>query len=234
VVVIIGCARSESVPVSSPPVWPAPTQGEGEPCADVGQLRACWEGGGPRLVARPLPARAASSALGWRCLGDGARRACVDRLREAAAFACARDRCVQRHPRQPDDGEWSCLDMAGATMCLGADAAAGVLPGPTAGWMCGARRDGQRVCVDLSPDFPDGAAAGWRCRYERAPASARVCERADVHVLGDRCAAGQPCVDGSRCVGGRCLPPRPRPSCFEDADCPGSACRFGTCRDPSP
>jgi hypothetical protein len=129
--------------------------------------------------------------------------------------------------------------MAGAVICAGGERAAGVVAGPPdPAWICGARRGqavrdtiGPRICVDFAPDFPDGKMAGWRCRTENNPGGARVCERAPgVATLADACDRARPCVDGARCVSGRCVPERPAPSCWLDSDCPGSACRFGTCR----
>jgi hypothetical protein len=152
----------------------------------------------------------------------------------------------------PDDGEWTCADSAGAVVCVGGERAAGVVAGPPdAAWICGPRRSpgaappparrleaaspaplGPRVCVDLSPDVPDGDPSGRRCHVESGPPATRVCERATgAAVLGVACDAAHPCVDGATCAGGRCLPAaRPAPSCWLDRDCPGGACRFGTCR----
>ena len=109
----------------------------------------------------------------------------------------------------PDTGEWQCMDSAGATICMGGERAAGVAPAAAdPRWFCGVRRgeSATRICVDLSPDFPDGHARGWRCRtlYDGAPR--RACDRAaDTHTLGDPCDARRPCVDGSRCAGGWCV-----------------------------
>jgi hypothetical protein len=146
-------------------------------------------------------------------------------------FSCTGDLCEQRHPRLPDDGEWECLDMAGASVCRGGDAPAGVAAGPADGrFTCGAR-GGERICVDLRGDFPGGEATGWRCRYENSPRPRRLCARDPAaHHLGDRCGPQQPCVDGASCQQGRCAAPSPRPSCWLDSDCAGGACRFGSCR----
>lgn len=229
--------------------WPAPvpTDADGESCADVADLRVCWHGGGTRLVARPLPAQPSPSAMGWRCIGGGHERRCRDRMAEAPGFSCHGSLCTQRHARLPDDGEWSCADSAGAVVCTGGTEPAGVIavPGRQAtGWLCGKRTQGTEqepkqepeiVCVDLSPDFPDGQPRGWRCRTVHTGAATRLCERdADAHVLADPCDRQRPCVDGSECTAGRCVPERPRPGCFFDGDCPSGACRFGTCREDSP
>jgi hypothetical protein len=124
--------------------------------------------------------------------------------------------------------------MAGAALCRGGDAAAGVVPGPPdPRWVCG-RRSGtaERICVDRRPDFPGGApGAGWRCRYENAPQPRRTCVRDPAaHNLGDVCTPERPCVDGADCVNGRCVAPPARPTCWLDADCGSGTCRFGTCR----
>jgi hypothetical protein len=101
------------------------------------------------------------------------------------------------------------------------------------GWFCGQRRGTtppERVCVDFSPDFPDGNMDGWRCRTLYDGPVRRVCERdAPGRTLTAACDAGRPCVDGSRCVDGRCIPDRPAPSCVLQADCASGRCRFGSC-----
>jgi hypothetical protein len=213
------------------------------PCADVGMSRVCWgEAGEAALVGRPAPSVPASSPMGWRCAWPGPARLCVDRRADAPMFSCTGDRCTQAHARRPDDGEWTCVDSAGAEVCLGGGRAAGVAAAPVdPAWICGARRGpprrgdepGARVCVDFSPDFPDGNLAAWRCRAVNGPAPERVCERGTTPGgLGTSCQHGIPCVDGARCASeNRCVPARPAPSCWLDDDCPGGACRFGTCRD---
>jgi hypothetical protein len=137
----------------------------------------------------------------------------------------------------PTEGEWTCADLSGATVCRGGIAAAGVVStGRDTSWDCGERRSGkgkgtEPVCVDLSPDYPGGKGTGFRCRYEWEPEVLRVCERdPEVHQLGDVCDPGRPCVDGANCVVGRCVPPKPDPACIFDSDCSNGACRFGSCR----
>lgn len=256
---LLGCKARTTAPAAPALFAPMPTPAPdgADACADVGTLRACWgAAGAPRLVPRPVPARAASSSLGWRCAWPGPVRLCVDRRASAPAFTCEGALCTQRHARLPDEGEWTCADAAGAVVCVGGERAAGVVAGPPdAAWICGARRGsdagapaqtgfvqrlaqaspaplGARVCVDLSPDVPDGELSRWRCHFESGPPAARVCERATgAAVLGVTCDRQRPCVDGAACVDGRCLPAaRPAPSCWLDQDCPGGACRFGTCR----
>jgi hypothetical protein len=148
-------------------------------------------------------------------------------------FNCRDGICVQAHPRLPDDGEWECLDMGGASICRGGDPPAGVVPGPPdPRWTCGLRAGGsERICVELHGDLPDQAAPGWRCDYQSSPRPVRRCRRdPTAHGLGDACTPGQPCLDGATCAGGRCVAPQAVPSCWLDGDCPGGACRFGSCR----
>ena len=221
---------------SHTPPHPVPTVAPAEVGAPVGTRRVCWsEEGVPTPVARPVPGVPATSPLGWRCAWPGPARLCLDRRADVPAFTCAGERCAQAHARRPDDGEWTCVDTAGAVVCLGGERAAGVAVAPRdPAWICGARRGvpGARLCVDLSPDVPDGDAAAWRCRAVNGPAPSRVCERgATAGSLGVPCDHARPCVDGAVCVADHCAPARPAPSCWLDGDCAGGVCRFGTCRD---
>ena len=169
---------------------------------------------------------------------DGAAHDDIDSAaHRTASFVCDGPRCVQRYPRLPDDGEWTCNDTLGATVCSGGDPPAGVplnLRHPA--FRCGERGatlgrvDGERVCVDLTPDFPGGTASGWRCHYATEGDPTRVCERdAQNHVIGDPCGRSAPCVDGLSCTDGRCTPAPPSPSCILDADCKAGVCRLGSC-----
>ena len=229
-------------------------------CTDIGSIRACWTGAAASVVPRVVPKVAPPSDMGWRCVGGGVQRRCVARALTSAAFACNGATCEQRHPRMPDDGEWQCTDSGGATVCAGGEPAAGVAPAAAAsetgelrgagssagglepsqgsmskdpGWFCGQRRGAtppERVCVDFSPDFPDGSMDGWRCRTLYDGPLRRVCDRdAPGRTLAAPCDAGQPCVDGSRCVTGRCVPDKPAPSCVLQTDCASGRCRFGSC-----
>lgn len=204
-------------------------------CSDVMAARVCWnERGAPVSVVRaPLPS-AAPSVLGFRCSGHGTQRRCTERALDAEGFQCSGDRCVQRHPRLPDDGEWECADSAGTMVCRGGERPAGVAPGGRPeGFFCGALRSARqetqaRICVDLSPDLPPGP-TGYSCHFE---GTSRICVvNRDTHRLGDPCDRARPCVDGARCVGGQCAPILPQPSCWADADCDHKACRFGTCTE---
>ena len=232
-----------------------PSRDRGTLCADVADVRVCWGLNGNHddcsqgvcVDERKVPPLDAKSNMGWRCFRSGSERECVDRRQGVGDFRCQQGRCEQLHPRVPDDREWSCADLSGAAVCVGGDEPAGVLPATAEpGWLCGARpedarpigRDGgvgRALCVDLSADFPDGKPTGWKCRYEYEGGARRICEKGDdVHVLGDRCARDAPCIDGARCVAGKCVPDRPSPSCWLDADCESGACRFGTCLEGSP
>ena len=185
---------------------------------------------------------AALASLGSACTSRTRPGAGAGGSNEAGAvkapFVCAGDRCVQRYPRLPDDGEWTCNDMAGAAVCSGGDPPAGVpfhFSDPA--WICGPRRttvgaraEGERVCVDLAPDFPDGAARGWRCHDGTDNGVTRVCERDPIaHVIGDACDVRAPCLDGLRCIAARCTPEPPHPSCILDGDCDDGVCRLGSC-----
>lgn len=209
----------------------------GADCRDVGDFIACFEPQRIRALPRALPALGAPSSLGFRCWEGAGERTCVDRLRGAGPFVCSAEKgvqtsCLQRAPRLPRGGIWDCGDDDGAVVCLGQDGPPVVDPA----WKCGPRRGaaGQRVCVDLSPDYPDGRADGWDCKLEDDPRAvggrARRCERdPQVRGVGASCDAKRPCVIGARCVSGACLPNAPHADCIADHDCDGDVCRFGTC-----
>lgn len=203
----------------------------GEECHDVGSVRACWVAGGPTLVPRPLPASADPTR--FRCTGIGAERHCRDRATLAPPFSCAGDTCTQPLPRRPDDGEWQCSDLSGATLCRELAKPAGIVPGPAdPGWICGTRagKKQERLCLDLSPDRP-ARPVNESCRYdeERVPA-ARVCVPGTQRNVGDPCPDGR-CPDGSECSGGHCLPERAAIDCWASDDCgPGQRCALGFCR----
>jgi hypothetical protein len=231
--------------------WAVPAADVGVWCADVGDVRACWGADGrPTLVPRTLPPRPAPNVLGFRCTGEGPSRACAARD-DVGEFVCedrpGRDGkgafCQQKHPRQPDDGQWMCSDDSGVTVCGGGAPAAGVPRSRVAsGWECGEARarplPGQasgRVCVDPSPDYPDGSPHHWRCRWNNNGARVRVCIRdADAHLVADACDSKSPCVMGAYCVGGRCLPPGLASACTLDRECGAAKCRFGSCLEGVP
>jgi hypothetical protein len=89
---------------------------------------------------------------------------------EASEFSCQGGRCVQRHARLPDDGEWRCAEREGVAWCAGGEPPAGVVHAPAErGFLCGTRHVQQggraeRVCVDESPDYPDGGRGRFRCK----------------------------------------------------------------------
>jgi hypothetical protein len=133
----------------------------------------------------------------------------------------------------PDAGEWLCVEMDGVAYCKSEGEAAGVERGAAdPGFVCGARRGhgDERICVDLSPDAPPESSA-FRCRFSYATGRAeRVCKPSDAPLIGARCAGGAPCPEAAWCVAGVCLPPRPEPACWLDADCgEGQRCRWGSC-----
>jgi hypothetical protein len=141
----------------------------------------------------------------------------------------------------PDDGEWECADIADIVVCHGGLHAAGVPPGGAdAGYFCGPRRGagaaaGERVCVDLSPDLPDGAARGYRCGFEVRGGVVRVCRRdGAARAVTDACDAATACEPGLACTATRCLPALPDPACWLDRDCDHGACRFGSCVEATP
>lgn len=209
-------------------LWqPAPIDDRGARCADVGAVRACWSDGCPGgvcVTARPEDARAS------RCTGGGKDRRCTRRGRLADAFACTNGSCVQRHPRLPDDGEWTCVDLTGAVLCRGAQPP--TTPDP--GWTCGKRPSGERVCIDLDPDLPPGGP--HRCRFDHIPRDRRICEpdAPPTPRVGTPCSADATCPEGTRCGAGRCLPPAPEPECWLPEDCAGAPCRLGRCAGPTP
>ena len=205
-----------------------PAADEGDDCADLAEIRVCFRGEKTSVVARAVPALAAPTPLGFRCVGMGPLRRCVDRALSAPPFVCDGHTCTQAHPRLPDEGPWSCTAPAGVVVCVGQEAAAAATE-----FRCGTRKNttapDRRVCVDLDPDFPDGSAHHWRCWFEHEKAR-RVCVRDPMAAaLGDACDTGRPCVDGASCVSARCVPNRPVPACALDEECAGGRCRFGSC-----
>jgi hypothetical protein len=187
----------------------APTQDAA--CVDVGEVRACYAGG----------------AVTWSARPEASRR--------GGPFACtAGGSCEQRHPALPDDGEWECVELHGAVICHGGEAAAGVIAGPPGpGWTCGgpvAQRG--RICVDYAPDRPDRGR--WTCRFDQRRGVRRSCVAVAVGreppILGGACDPGG-CPPGAICARGRCVPPAaPSPACWFDADCEeGSACVLAAC-----
>jgi hypothetical protein len=124
--------------------------------------------------------------------------------------------------------------MEEVTSCRRRADAAGVIEGrPDLGWICGRRRGepaGERLCVDLSPDRPEGR-GDWHCEFRYSGEVGRICTPASHPAgIGAACSNDGACPRGARCVGHRCLPPRPRPDCWLDSDCRfGERCHFSTC-----
>jgi len=243
---LLACSKKEPPPPRATHLdFASPAADASETCADIaGDVRVCW--GAPQspkcdhgtcVFARPTPEFAISS-LGFRCTGNGANRRCRDRSLDAPPFHCEGNVCTQRHPRMPDDGEWECAAMAGAVICRGGQPPAGVPRGPMdGGFFCGPRKlkhgaSTERICVDFSPDFPNGTGGKLRCSFESENGTTRRCEPdPGAHAFGDACESSHPCIDGARCAGGRCVPIRPAPSCWLPADCDHGTCRFGTCTE---
>jgi hypothetical protein len=159
-----------------------------------------------------LAALGAFAAFGCADKPSPPRKLPVRRTVEASPFVCAGDVCTQRHVRLPDDGEWRCAEREGVVWCAGGEQAAGVVPASAVrGYRCGERRGaslGERVCVDASPDYPDGGAARFRCRFEQEHGVVRSCTRA----------ASTP----------RPLSPGVAPNCWVDTDC-SVRCDRGSC-----
>jgi hypothetical protein len=135
---------------------------------------------------------------------------------EASEFACDAGRCVQRHVRLPDDGEWRCAEQDGVVWCAGGEPAAGVVRAPSdRGYVCGPRRGHtERVCVDVSPDHPGGDRARYRCRFLQEKGTQRVCVEENARV---------------RAVAGRDVP-----DCWLDGDCAPGTCDRGRCTRGTP
>lgn len=202
-------------------------------CWDLLDLQIC--DGAP--AERPVP-EGPAPARGWRCSGVRASRRCSDRAEASGPWRCDGATCEERLPRLPDDGAWECADLDGVVVCHGGVPPAGVVAGPAdPGWSCGQRRGvasppgTDRVCIDLSPDLPDGAARGWRCNFTHERGERRVCRRdAKAPAIGAPCKVASACKSDDRCTAGRCVPPRPSPSCWIDPDCGGGEkCRRGSC-----
>jgi hypothetical protein len=158
---------------------------------------------------------------------------CAPRARRAGPFRCDATGCEQRRPRLPDDGTWECVDLDGAVVCHGGEPAAGVWPGPAdEGWECGERKGTprERVCVDLSPDFPDDQPGSWTCQFTHDRGERRRCQPGPGPALGARCDRTQGCMTGDRCLDGHCVPRRRPVGCWLDQDCgAGATCLRGAC-----
>ncbi|MEZ4226395.1 MAG: hypothetical protein R3B13_35950 [Polyangiaceae bacterium] len=229
----VACSEKSATPppaassqVSSYDVAMPATSDTAGPCIDIGSVRVCY-GGEPRMVPRPLPVGADPER--WRCTGTGGERRCYDRWTRADAFACKGTRCIQRHPRMPDDTSWECGDVAGIVACRGRTTSANASGVADPGWICGARNGhpGERLCLDPSPDRPPGSAP-YRCRYEQAQGPPqRICERGREAQIGGDCRAG--CPAGSQCLESTCVPKQLRAECWGDKDCKLGRCALLRC-----
>jgi hypothetical protein len=136
---------------------------------------------------------------------------------EASEFSCDAGRCVQRHVRLPDDGEWRCAEAEGVAWCAGGEPAAGVVSAPAErGFACGRRRGPltERVCVDESPDYPGGERGRYRCRFLQERGTQRECVEESVAV--------------------RAVVARGAPDCWLDRDCASGTCDRGRCTREAP
>lgn len=96
----------------------------------------------------------------------------------------------------------------------------------------------ERVCVDLSPDFPEQRATAYHCEYSNRGALRRVCRPASTpptpqrHNLGEFCASTEECAEGLACISSFCiLPAFLQPECWYHRDCPeGQRCLLAQCR----
>jgi len=206
----------------------------GQLCSEFGELRVCYEADVPHRVPRSLP-EGVAPPFGFRCGGSGRARSCEDRAANGGAFECGTTRCIQLFPRMPDDGEWECVEMSGLTFCHSRGPMAGASHGPRdLGWLCGARRGvadgGEEICVDAAPDRPRDPSMR-HCRYEqRLGATVRSCGPGRGLLIGDACSRKDACPKDSTCKEGLCLPRRPAPACWLDADCgAGARCALGSC-----
>jgi len=233
---VVAASRAErQAPAASP-------RDRGTTCADVLDVRVCWDPScarGACVGERVLPAGEPEPLAGWRCAGLGEHRSCEDRAKQAGPWECSADggRCEQRFARVPDDGEWECADLDGVVECRRLADAAGMIAGRgDLGWLCGPRRGGapgETVCVDLAPDLPRGALQGWRCVFEHEGGERRICTRdREAPALARHCDTSSQCARGMPCTERRCVPGQPRPACWLDADCgAGSRCAHGTCTE---
>lgn len=164
--------------------------------------------------------RVALGALALGAVGAlGCSRAPVDEapphatvsLLQASAFDCRTGTCIQRHARLPDDGEWMCAELEGVVLCTGGDPAAGTVPGPpNPAFRCGRRPNGERVCVDPTPDYPPGGRERYACRFDAEHGVTRECRESTTPT---------PALAAL---------PRAAPDCWLDRDCSGH-CERGFC-----
>ncbi len=202
--------------------WSVPAMDVGPRCDDLSDTRICWDSHGEATrVAREVPPFAPPTPLGFRCSGQGAERTCEPRD-GAGVFACDGAICTQRHPRQPDDGEWECADDSGVTVCAGGEPPSGVATAkPVPGWTCGSRARGDdtsslhgarssRVCVESF------AGLSWRQRKRPVvPVVLRARGHEDVHARRGRARRGRPLRREPPLRRGRTL--RRRPVCASPA-----------------
>ncbi|HET9930869.1 MAG TPA: hypothetical protein VFQ35_09290 [Polyangiaceae bacterium] len=233
----------ERLPITRAHSIRVPANDPSRSCSDVQDARVCWAaepGEGLWVGERPLPGPNAADPRKYRCTGVGDQRECRLRADLAPPFRCREERCTQPLPRVPDDGEWECADLGGVVLCRGGGVPAGVArPSSDPGWRCGARRKsstGERICLDLDPDYPGKRGESFRCHYDYEGAKlTRTCEPSRAPVIGTRCESKGACPADARCIGGICLPASFNPSCWGDLDCSGDErCVYGACAPRSP
>jgi hypothetical protein len=155
--------------------------------------------------------------------GDGGGWSCHD---IETGIECRRD-----EPDFPDDGEWTCYDQDGETICT---APGGDLPDGGGGgeWDCVIEAEFV-VCTDDTPDYPDDGGGGTTdCFYQD---EFRVCRTPTPDGGGDECVPGSQrwCDDHIYCSWGKqtCLPDGRWGACIEPtvtrdglADRPNTTC----------
>lgn len=157
--------------------------------------------------------------------------------RVASPFVCRDGNCRQEHPRLPDTGEWRCAERDHVVWCAGGEPAAGVVSGPPdPKFRCGPRwgQTQERVCVDQHPDYPNGAAGDYACRFEQERGVARICSRSEsapLRPLRDEralaaCWLDRDCPSGA-CDRGSC-------ACHADSECQAGRCQNGACVEAKP
>ena len=142
--------------------------------------------------------------------GDGGGWSCYEN-------AAGEQECRNNNPEFPDDGEWACWDMDGATNCR----RPGDFPDDGGGsdWDCESQGEFV-VCSDDTPDYPDDGGDGpWDCTFGD---EFRVCtpDQPDIPDTGEgECVPGVQrwCDDATYCSWGKqtCLPDGSWGRCIE-------------------
>ena len=142
-------------------------------------------------------------------VGDAPHEASA--LASVSPFDCRAGSCSQRHSRLPDDGEWTCAELDGVVLCAGGEPASGTVAGPAdRAFRCGQRPNGERVCVNRTPDYPPGGRERYACRFDAEHGVTRECRE---HPTPAPVLAALPST---------------APDCWLDRDCSGR-CDRGHC-----